>query len=67
MGMPSPAATSRSGWSWTSASKKFDARLWVKNLNNATYYIARLGVTGLGDVQEQAPPRTFGITVGVHL
>ncbi len=52
---------------WTSASKKFDARLWVKNLNNATYYIARLGVKSLGDVQEQAAPRTFGITLGAHL
>ncbi len=52
---------------WTSASKQIDARLWVKNLTNATYYVARLGVKSLGDVQEQAAPRTFGITVGVHL
>jgi iron complex outermembrane receptor protein len=52
---------------WTSASKKFDARLWAKNLNNATYYSARLGVANLGDVQEQAPPRTFGVTIGVHM
>lgn len=52
---------------WTSANKKLDARLWAKNLNNATYYVARLGVQNLGDVQEQAAPRTFGVTVGVHL
>ena len=52
---------------WTSPSKKFDVRLWGKNLSNSTYYIARLGVTGLGDVQEQAAPRTFGVTVGLHI
>ncbi|KQS03599.1 hypothetical protein ASG11_04490 [Sphingomonas sp. Leaf357] len=52
---------------WTSADKKFDARIWGKNLNNAEYYIARLGVTGLGDVQERGAPRTFGITLGLHI
>jgi iron complex outermembrane recepter protein len=52
---------------WTSADKNFDARLWVKNLTNAEYYVARLGVSGLGDVQERAQPRTFGITLGVHM
>ncbi|HEX8484537.1 TonB-dependent receptor [Sphingomonas sp.] len=52
---------------WTSPSKRFDVRLWGKNLTDATYYIARLGVTGLGDVQEQAAPRTFGVTLGVHM
>ncbi len=52
---------------WTSRTKKFDVRIWGKNLTDATYYIARLGVTGLGDVQEQAAPRTFGVTLGVHM
>lgn len=51
---------------WTSPDKKFDIRFWGKNLTDSTYYIARLGVTGLGDVQEQAAPRTFGVTLGVH-
>lgn len=52
---------------WTSDDRKYDVRIWGKNLTDATYYIARLGVTGLGDVQEQAAPRTFGVTFGVHM
>ena len=52
---------------WTSGDKRFDARLWGKNLGDARYYIARLGVEGLGDVQEQAAPRTVGLTLGLHL
>ncbi len=52
---------------WTAENKKFHVRLWAKNITNAEYYIARLGVTGLGDVQERAAPRTLGITLGVHM
>jgi len=51
---------------FTTADQRYDVRVWGKNLTNATYYVARLGTQGTGDVQEQAAPRTFGVTVSVH-
>lgn len=51
---------------WTAPNARYDVRLWAKNLGDARYYIARLGVAGVGDVQEQAPPRTYGVTLSAH-
>jgi iron complex outermembrane receptor protein len=51
---------------WASESGKYSATLWVKNLAQATYYIARISDPGIGDAQEQAPPRTFGVTLKVR-
>jgi iron complex outermembrane receptor protein len=44
----------------------YNVRLWAKNLTDATYYIARLSVASVGDVQEQAAPRTYGVTLSAH-
>jgi iron complex outermembrane receptor protein len=51
---------------WTSTSGKYSAQLWGKNLAQATYYIARISAAGIGDAQEQAPPRTIGLTLKVR-
>ncbi len=48
------------------ASNRYDVRLWGKNLTDATYYISRTTVGAFGDGQEQAPPRTFGVTLSAH-
>jgi iron complex outermembrane receptor protein len=51
---------------WTLKDTKYDIRLWAKNLTDAVYYISRNEDAGVGDVQEQAPPRTFGVTLTAH-
>jgi len=51
---------------WTSETGKYSATLWIKNLAQATYYIARISDPGIGDAQEQAPPRTVGVTLKVR-
>jgi len=51
---------------WTAPGARYDVRLWARNLGNARYYIARLSVASVGDVQEQAAPRTYGVTVSAH-
>ena len=52
--------------SWTAPSKAFDVRLWVSNLTNEKYY-SNASFSGLGDFVSPAEPRTFGITLGLHL
>jgi iron complex outermembrane receptor protein len=51
---------------YTVPDAKYDLKLWVKNLTDATYYIARLDNGAFGFSQEQAPPRTFGFTATAH-
>ncbi len=51
---------------WTSESGKYSVQVWGKNLAQATYYIARISAAGIGDAQEQAPPRTAGVTLKVR-
>jgi iron complex outermembrane receptor protein len=51
---------------WTPPSANYSVRIWAKNLGDARYYIARLAVALVGDVQEQAPPRTYGVTVSTR-
>ena len=51
---------------WTSPDGRYDVRLWGKNLGNARYYMARAEQALVGDVQMQAAPRTYGITLGAH-
>ena len=51
---------------WTDPSGRYDVRLWAKNLTDSVYYVARLGAAGLGDVQERASPRTYGVTLSAH-
>lgn len=51
---------------WTDPTGRYDIRLWAKNLTDSVYYVARLGAAGLGDVQEQAAPRTYGVTLSAH-
>ncbi len=45
---------------WTERGGHYGIRLWAKNLTNRTYYDQR-SETGVGDLQVQAPPRTYGI------
>jgi iron complex outermembrane receptor protein len=51
---------------WTHTNGKYSVQLWGKNLAQATYYIARIAAAGIGDAQEQAPPRTVGVTLKVR-
>jgi iron complex outermembrane receptor protein len=51
---------------WTNQNNDLDVRVWAKNLTNATYYISRNESAGLGDNEEQAPPRTYGVTLTKH-
>jgi iron complex outermembrane receptor protein len=47
---------------WTSGNEHLGVRAWIKNATNATHYVDRYE-TVFGDIQQQAPPRTYGITV----
>ena len=50
---------------WTAPSKKFDVRLWGKNLTDKRYTV--FGSTSpTGDQVADSDPRTFGITLGAH-
>jgi iron complex outermembrane receptor protein len=50
--------------SWTDASKRVDARLWVRNLLNTFYYA--IVAEGQSDVYSPEAPRTYGVTIGYH-
>jgi iron complex outermembrane receptor protein len=53
-------------WSPEGEQGGYDIRLWAKNLTDTKYYIARITSTGLGDAQQQASPRTYGITLAAR-
>lgn len=48
---------------WRTQDERFEGRLWVRNLTDATYYQYRLEQSTVGDAQVQAPPRTYGATL----
>ena len=49
---------------WESPSERYNLRLWTKNLLDKRY--ATQGIeNGLGDIPIYAPPRTYGLTLGV--
>ncbi len=50
---------------WTSADKHYSIRVWGKNLGNALYS-EQLDAVNFGDNRVAAPPRTFGVTGGLH-
>jgi iron complex outermembrane receptor protein len=50
---------------WEEPGGVWGVRLWVKNLTDVAYYNQRYS-TALGDLQMQAPPRTFGVTLRAH-
>jgi iron complex outermembrane receptor protein len=45
---------------------KYELKVWAKNLNNATYFIAQITAGAFGYNEVQAPPRTFGVTATAH-
>jgi len=51
---------------WTAPSGHWGLQLWVKNLLDQDYYANRTE-QALGDIQYLAPPRTYGLTLNVHL
>jgi iron complex outermembrane receptor protein len=51
---------------WTSLDGRYDVRFWGNNLADKTYY-SYVTDGGVGDVASVAPPRTYGISAGVHL
>jgi iron complex outermembrane receptor protein len=53
--------------SWTSNSGRYNIKAWAKNLTNKLYFESLTENAGLGDVQRFAPPRTYGLTLGVKL
>jgi iron complex outermembrane receptor protein len=48
---------------WQSADERWGARLWMRNIGDEYYYVARLSRVRFGDSQVPAAPRTFGITL----
>ena len=52
--------------SWEEPEGVWGVRLWVKNLTDVAYYNQRYA-TAVGDLQMQAPPRSFGATISAHL
>ncbi len=50
---------------WTSPDKKFDVRVYGKNLLNE-YYYSFLSTSTLRDAASPEMPRTYGVAVGVH-
>jgi iron complex outermembrane receptor protein len=50
---------------WTIHSK-YDMRLWGKNITNQHYFDSE-DAEALGDFGRAAAPRTYGVTLGVHL
>ena len=55
-----------SSLSWTSPDKKWDVRLWGKNLTDVQTYTYLLMQESIGVTASPAAPRTFGITLGTH-
>lgn len=51
---------------WTSKDQRTDVSLWAKNIADVDYRASLNEASVIGDRQEQAPPRTFGITVTRH-
>jgi iron complex outermembrane receptor protein len=51
---------------WTLKDAAYDIRFWAKNLTDSVYWVSRNADAGVGDVQEEAPPRTFGVTLTAH-
>jgi iron complex outermembrane recepter protein len=52
---------------WTSASRRYDLRLWGANLTGVEYYSFGSEAIAYGQQFSPEPPRTFGITAGMHL
>jgi len=47
---------------WTRDDQHLGIHVWIKNATNALYYIDRYE-TIFGDIQQAAPPRTYGVTL----
>jgi iron complex outermembrane recepter protein len=52
---------------WTNPSRRYDLRLWGANPSGAEYYSFGSEAIAYGQQFSPAPPRTFGITAGMHL
>ncbi len=50
---------------WTSSDNRLSVKVWGKNLTNALYS-EQLDATSTGNNRVAAPPRTYGVTAGVH-
>jgi iron complex outermembrane recepter protein len=59
-----PYALLNASIGWASVDDHYSVKLWGKNLTDRTYYESLTENTGLGDVQRQAAPRTYGVTFG---
>jgi iron complex outermembrane receptor protein len=51
---------------WSNPSRRFDVRLWGANLTDAEYYSDGSETIAYGQQFSPAPPRTFGVTAGMH-
>jgi iron complex outermembrane receptor protein len=51
---------------WTSESERYGMRLWAKNVLDERYFLHRSEQVGLGDVQREANPRTYGVSLSAH-
>jgi iron complex outermembrane receptor protein len=51
---------------WMPPSGRYEVRLWTKNLLGEKYSVYTTANI-VGDEETPAPPRTFGVTLGVHL
>ena len=52
---------------WVSINQKYSITLWAKNLNDAHYNYSVPLVSPLGVLGNPAPPRTFGVTLGLKI
>ncbi|MBB6255239.1 TonB-dependent receptor [Nitrospirillum iridis] len=50
---------------WTSTDDRYSLRFWAKNLTDQ-FYTTQMDATNFGDSWGSAPPRTFGVTAGLH-
>jgi iron complex outermembrane recepter protein len=55
-----------SSLSWASPDRKWDVRVWGKNLTDVQTYTYLLMQASIGVTASPAAPRTFGITLGTH-
>jgi iron complex outermembrane receptor protein len=51
---------------WTNSSRRYDVRLWGANLSGAQYYAFGSESIAYGQQFSPEPPRTYGITAGMH-
>ena len=51
---------------WINPSHRYDVRMWGANLTAAKYYAFGSEAIAYGQQFSPAPPRTFGITAGMH-